>query len=235
MNSQVTSLQVWRAFAGFLARPALPRRAAGIDGAAIRHTLALYGLDLVLMVPLILVALGAEAMGIHMPENALDSIEIDAMWIAVIVLGAPLSEEVLFRGWLSGRPGHVAAVAMLVLGFMGAAFAAGLGSQAGVLAAGFGALALAALAIWRGRRSEPFRFYSHRFRWFFYASALAFAAIHLLNYQGEASALLVVPQFVAGLIFGYARVTNGLWSSIALHALHNATFLTLAAIGGQLG
>ena len=62
---------------------------------------------------------------------------------------------------------------------------------------------------------------------------MLFALAHLANYtEGEAVLLLplVVPQLLAGLIFGYARVTYGLWSGMLLHMMHNALFISLVVL-----
>jgi len=36
-------------------------------------------------------------------------------------------------------------------------------------------------------------------------------------------------------MLGYVRVSFALWDAIALHAAHNATAVTIAALAGQLG
>lgn len=227
--------RTWRDFAGFVARPALPARPAGPGAAGLRSTLSLYALDLALMIPLVLAAMAAEALGMQIPHNAMEDIHFDAAWIALVVIGAPLAEEVAFRGWLSGRPGHILAVAILVLGALAITAAAGMGSPAAVAAAIGAVILLAPLALWVLRRRPPAAIFARHFRWIFYLGALAFAAIHLLNYDGGASAILIVPQLIAGLIFGYSRIINGLWSSILLHVLHNGVFLALALGSGELG
>jgi cyanate permease len=42
--------------------------------------------------------------------------------------------------------------------------------------------------------------------------------------------VLVVPQLIAGLIFGYARVTYGLWSDMMLHMMHNGLLVGLIVL-----
>ena len=91
----------------------------------------------------------------------------------------------------------------------------------------------AALAFWLRHRPEM-PFFARHFAWFYFASALLFASAHLMNYtEGTALILLplVVPQLIAGLIFGYARVTYGLWSDMLLHMMHNAALIGLVIIG----
>ena len=63
--------------------------------------------------------------------------------------------------------------------------------------------------------------------------SLLFASAHLSNYAQDASPVLlvlVVPQLIAGLIFGYARITYGLWSDMLLHMLHNGLLIGLVVL-----
>src|SRR5690606_34812274 len=90
----------WRAVAGFVARPALPARPAGPGAAGLRSPFSRYALAAALMIPLVLAAMAAEALGLQIPRNAMEDLDFDAAWIAMIVIGAPLAEEVAFRGWL---------------------------------------------------------------------------------------------------------------------------------------
>ena len=81
-------------------------------------------------------------------------------------------------------------------------------------------------------------FFARHFAWFYFASALLFAAAHLMNYaDGMTLALLplVVPQLIAGLIFGYARVTYGLWSDMLLHMMHNGLLIGLIVLSKGMG
>ena len=60
----------------------------------------------------------------------------------------------------------------------------------------------------------------------FYLSAAGFAALHAFNFGADepsfALALLVLPQFVSGLIYGYARMRYGMWANVGLHSANNA-------------
>jgi membrane protease YdiL (CAAX protease family) len=223
----------WRTFAAFLRRPALPTRVTGLRPAALGATLRLFALDLVLMALLIGLAALATAFGFRFPENAIDQLNLSPMWLGIIVVGAPLAEELAFRGWLSGRPGHVTALIALLVGI---AIPIVSGPQAHpILVLGSMAIAVIVaigLLFWL-RKRPPFRFFSRHFAWFYAASALLFASAHLANYTVDASPillLLVVPQLIAGLIFGYARVTYGLWSDMLLHMLHNGLLISLVVL-----
>ncbi len=65
-------------------------------------------------------------------------------------------------------------------------------------------------------------FFKKYFFIFFYLSALTFGLLHVNNYQicNKHSVLiifLVLPQLFSGLVFGYARLKYGIWTSILLH------------------
>lgn len=229
-----TTREEWAAFRAFLARPQLPKRPAplpiGIVGVG-----RLYLLDALLMVSIAIIASIVVFAGFEIPESSLEEMALTPGWIAIIIIGAPLTEELMFRSWLSGRPGH------LVAGLAGSAALLGLPAIA-VLGEAGSTIALtlvivlvviAALALWRWRAAPPMRWFVALFPTIFWLVAIAFALIHLVNYEAAGGILmllpLVVPQFVAGLLFGYARVRYGLWASIALHAMHNGT-----AVGAML-
>jgi membrane protease YdiL (CAAX protease family) len=245
MNGEATSPAVarwapaeWRAFAAFLRRPVVPERVTGIRLGALAGTLKLFALDAVLMAGLIGLIAVATALGFKVPENAIDNIKLGPVMLAAIVVFAPLGEELIFRSWLSGRPGHVTAAIALVLGI---AIPTLSGMQAHpVLFAGglaIGAVLAVALAVWL-RRHRAMPFFSRHFAWFYAAASLLFALAHLTNYtQGGGAILLalVVPQLVVGLILGYARVTYGLWSDMLLHMLHNGVLIGLLVLQKGLG
>ena len=81
------------------------------------------------------------ALGVRLPGHLLEDLELGPALIAFIVVGAPLGEELVFRGWLSGRPGHVGATLVLL--------AAGLLAGAALLSlpGPRGALALVAVLV----------------------------------------------------------------------------------------
>lgn len=238
MNGQVTSLQsagTWRRFGAFLLRPELPGHVTGMRMAALPVLARLFALDLALMAGLILLAAMLVALGVELPQHMLDGLEMGLPLILFILVAAPVGEEIVFRGWLSGRPGHVAASAALLAAagiFFYSTRTAEIAPVTGlaVLAAG---LALAPLLLWLNRGRRPMVVFRRNFRWFYLGSALAFASVHLVNFTGPALILLplTLPQLLLGLILGYARVRFGLWSCILLHAAHNALFLGLILAG----
>jgi len=224
---------VWRDFAAFLRRPVLPERVTGIRPAALGDTLRLFALDLGLMAILLAIVGLFLLLGLKPPENAIGKLHLGPMWLAIIVVAAPLAEELVFRSWLSGRPGHVMAVIALLVGVAIPVISGPQGHPVLLL----GSLAIAVvvalgLAFWL-RKHPPLPWFGRHFVWFYVAAALLFALAHLTNYsQGDALVLLplVVPQLVVGLILGYARVTYGLWSDMLLHMLHNGLLISLVVM-----
>ncbi len=231
------SAPLWRNVARFALRPRLPARMTGMSRPALADTFKLYGFDMVLMGAVLVVFLTIEMAGVELPSNELEEIDLGLQWIALIVLGAPIAEEVVFRGWLSGRPGAVWPVALMLFAFLlSGTITAGMGAAEG---AGFmlASVAVAGVLAYVWNSKPPHRWFVRAFPLFFWASALGFAAIHLGNYADTEEMLwpLVIPQFLAGILFAYARVHHGLWSSILLHALHNGTFIALVLMGEVLG
>lgn len=223
----------WRAFGAFMRRPVLPQRVTGIRFAALAGTLKLFALDALLMAVLLGLVGLASAMGVKFPANAIDSLKLGPLLIALIVVFAPLVEELIFRSWLSGRPGHVTAAIALALG-VAIPIASGAQGHPVLLLGGvaIGSLVAIGLLVWM-RGHPPLAFFGRHFTWFYAVASVLFALAHLTNYtQGEALILLplVVPQLIVGLILGYARVTYGLWSDIMLHMLHNAVLIGLIVL-----
>jgi len=223
----------WRAFGAFLRRPVLPERVTGIRPPAIAGTLKLFVLDLILMAFLLGLVGLATAAGLKLPQNAMDSLKLGPMVLLLIVVVAPLAEELVFRSWLSGRPGHVTAAIALVVGVAIPVISGPQGHPLLLLGSFAIAIVVAVgLVLWL-RRHRAMPFFSRHFVWFYGAASLLFALAHLTNYtQGTALILLplVVPQLIVGLILGYARVTYGLWSDIALHMLHNGLLIGLVVL-----
>ena len=229
----------WREFGAFIKRPQLPARASGPFSSGLAAIARLYPLDILVMV-LLIAAMGAlTLLGFELPRHALEELELGPVVIAFIVIGAPLGEELLFRGWLSGRPGHVLALLVAIAGAALAYFAsqslAAPASAFAALGAVVAATAGVVLSLWFGRGKPAWTWFQRNFRWFYFGSALAFASVHLVNFSAVNAALLplTLPQFVLGLILGYVRVFNGLWAAILFHALHNALFIGLALAAAE--
>ena len=231
----------WSRFFAFLKWPTLPDRAVPMQAAGFVAVMRMLALDLLVMSVLLGTAFAVIALGVDIPETAIAGMEMTAGLAFAAIVVAPLAEEIGFRSWLSGRPGHVLFIVatLVAVGIVGASLTTGMQSVdpvKGIIAL---VIFLAGLvATWVLRQRGAMGWFRKAFPLFYWFSALAFASIHLLNFSVEnmlAILPLVLPQFVIGLVLGYLRVNYGLWSSILLHILHNAAFISLVAIAGAAG
>ncbi len=223
----------WRRFGAFLRSPALPERASGFSLVSLRGVGWMFVLDLLLMSVIIGAAILTFSFGFELPSNKLAGLTLGLPIVLMIVIGAPIFEEIGFRGWLSGRPAHIWPLIIIGTAVFGLPLLIGQG-QPFIVAGGLLIAVVAAIFVaWRLWARTPFRFFSRYFGWFYALSTLTFAVVHLTNYDNANPAflLLVIPQAIAGLLFGYTRVHYGLWASMLLHALHNGTFIAFALMG----
>lgn len=219
----------WRDFALFLRRPAWNGPVGLRAGWGIAA--AMLGLNLLgLAVLLLVLPLWQHLTGIEGP-SAFEGIPIEYL-LPAVVLAAPIGEEILFRGWLSGRPRALwllgcvlVAVLMLVILPVGSA-------QAGVAVLG---LLLSALVGWLvlRKRAAP-GWIASAFPALFFIAATLFALVHVFNYSapGLLHLPMVLPQFWAGLTLGYVRTRVGLPAAMLVHGASNALALGLVALGG---
>lgn len=78
-------------------------------------------------------------------------------------------------------------------------------------------------------------FWQKYFRFIFYFSAIFFAVVHLSNFYEQAShifllPIIVLPQFIGGLMIGYLRVRYNFFLGFLMHAIFNAIFITIALL-----
>lgn len=153
------------------------------------------------------------------------------------LLLAPVVEEALFRGWMSGR---IAALRFAALGVAAhLCFLGSLGASEAwrmPLALGGVVLVFFGLVQWLSRRERERQvpgWFARHFRWLVWGSSLAFALIHLGNYgplTDPRGVLVVSSQLIGGLTLAYVRTRIGLGPAMAYHAAYNA----LVLIGGYL-
>lgn len=229
----------WSRFFTFLRRPTLPERAAPMQFASVVAVGRMLALDMIVMSLLLGTAFAVMAFGVDIPKTAISGMEMTPGLAFAAIVFAPIAEEIAFRSWLSGRPGHVAFIvlsiaAIAVIGLSGTAQVLDINPVTGLLAL---ALFLAGIvSTFVLRRRGAMGWFQKAFPFFYWFSALAFASIHLLNFSVENMAAilpLVLPQFAIGLVLGYLRVNYGLWTSILLHMLHNGAFIGLVAAAGS--
>jgi membrane protease YdiL (CAAX protease family) len=151
------------------------------------------------------------------------------MLVPVVVLVAPVLEELLFRGWQSGSAAALwlLGCALVCVGALVIAAQSPWLAIGAILGAG-----IAALLGWRRlrHRPAPLAWFARSFPVIFYLVAAGFALLHLMNYPRFSllAVPLVLPQLWAALVLGYIRQRIGLVPGIAAHMLANAASLGLA-------
>ncbi len=83
------------------------------------------------------------------------------------------------------------------------------------------------------------KFYLKKFNYIFYSAAFVFALLHLFNFLDFEqiwflAPLIILPQFILGLILGFVRMKFGLGWAIANHLIHNAVLVTPVILIGLL-
>lgn len=196
--------------------------------------LKLYALNLgVLFLLLPLLMWWTRSMGIQPPQMTREIPEAALLLLTIAVL--PPLEEIVFRGWLAGKPWQLFALATVALAGIALGAAQAFGPGLVVL----GVLVLAVVALVAGtvilrRRQEAPAWFTANFHWFFWGSALVFAAAHYSNYKEMSLAHLpvVLPQLWSGLVFGFTRLRFGILRSMGLHMASNAFVLGAFFLAG---
>jgi membrane protease YdiL (CAAX protease family) len=229
---------ILRDFLGFLKAPAVLRPSGvwSVKSLASWGVMTLFHIGVLLLVILPLVTLWQQAFDLP-PPDAFDKFPKELL-LPIVVIVAPILEEIAFRGWQTGRPrvlpGVISALLLLLLAVAGPTL--GLVTvPVGVRIAIVVAIVLLGPVGWfvLRRRGTP-RWYLRAYPLVFYGVALVFAGVHLLNYaQFSLLAIpLVLPQLWAGLTLAFVRMRLGLVASIAVHMASNGAALALASLAG---
>lgn len=228
----------------YLRRPYFPAGRDRLGEAALRHLLQLLFLSLAIVMTVSSIV-GGIITGVlgEVPENANTTVgtENPMQLLLYGLILAPIVEELLFRSWLRGRLTCILGLPALACLF---AVAATAGDDITIVMTVLLAAASVGLL---GMIAKRFKSLSApeqkaaRWRLFpvaFYGSALAFALLHLLNYEAGLSSpimlLAVLPQAAVGLILGYVCMRFGLLSAILFHALYNLVLIGLFFLAQSL-
>jgi membrane protease YdiL (CAAX protease family) len=225
LRARLVDVARFAAHPTFIAQPMAWGRAAAIA------LLAIFALDLALDW---LVAAAGEALdpaGTLLPAPIEQDISL-AEDIFTALIFAPVTEELLFRGWMTGRAAGLrfAIWGFAALGLFGLSLFVPPALTMPVALAGVAAV-LAGLVQWSRWRhvdsAVPGWFVRH-YRWFVWGSTLLFGLTHLGNYEPLAhpvGLLVVLPQTIGGLLLAYTRTRLGLGAAMAHHAAYNAVWL----------
>lgn len=232
-----------RDFLRFVVRPTLTPRAPGRRAGGTIASDWLSGLNLgrllkwaLFLWAINLIFLGPIAVAAATAAGAQHRLNIHAIpWLHAL-LWAPLVEELVFRYSLR-RIVHALWVVPVSVGIM----------LTGPTTASILLLTAVFLICWSpwtnrrrfllSRRSPGTswalrRRYRQLFPWVFHSANLAFAAVHLHNFNMSQGAfwllpLLVLPQWLTGMVLGWLRVRRGIGAAMLLHALFNGGPLLL--------
>lgn len=238
-----------RDFFRFLARPDFKRvsgRTAGESwqedwfpslrlGRILQWAGLLWTVNILLLGPIAVVAAGL--------SGAQHRLQLDNIPWLQAVLWAPLVEELVFRYGLR----RVATLFWLLPASVCALLA---GPQALTIVL----TGLIVIACWWSQRHTATRHprplswqartrYRRYFFWVVHGSCLVFAAIHLANFSHSSTPLwalplMVLPQWLTGLVLAWIRVRRGFGAAVSLHAVFNAgpllvVWLVLSAVSGS--
>lgn len=216
---------VLRRFATFLLAPELPAESRPQSSHEFMALLVFLLLLLIAKALFVLILYALAAAGYQLPSNDLGP--LDPVAVLAIVLVTPLIEEIGFRSWLTGRP---AVLSLLVTSFLSYSLYRNVEGMVWPVLVLIGGLAIAVAVRNRPRPS----WFAKSFPALFYLSSTAFAGMHLLNQENIVfgpELLLMFPQLIGGLVYGYSRVMYGFWSASALHMANNGAFLALMVTG----
>jgi hypothetical protein len=219
-------------FAAFVRRPVrYPRVAAARSGWVVRVLFfALLALTLDLPLTLLIDWLGGLT-GIEYKVPTDNRLAFGLLAIGV----APAGEELLFRAGMRNAAYTLLFFPVLFFGY----FAGMLGGAPyvwGAVAAALPVLLLSRL-LRPARRAAIRRALGRRYAIVFWLYAVLFGLMHIANYSFTSKQLVVMPlfvlpQLVAGAVFGYLRLRDGLRSSWLAHMLNNAFGVILLAFFG---
>ena len=228
----VRSGAMLREFAAYLRRPQLSAPTGLRAPGAWRRWAKLVALQLAVLLGLLLPLIGFWQKYFDLPlPDAFGQVP-PAYLVPFAVLVAPVLEEWLFRGWLTGRPRALwllaCALACAVLLYLSTTGFDPLAASGGIVA-----VILAAGAGWWILRRRPVpAWFTAGFPALFYLSAAAFTLSHVVNYPSFSLLALpmVLPQLWGGLMLGFIRMRIGLPASMLAHATANAAALGLAML-----
>lgn len=217
--------------ASFLKRPRVMVPAGLLRGSSWSALGVLCGVHIaiLLLVLLPITALTQQLLGLQ-PPDAFDTLP-EGWLVPITVVFAPVIEEVLFRGWQSGRPRALWLLACAVAGGLVLTI---LPPAATAPFAALGAMAAVVIAMAAGwfalRRRQSPQAYRRAFPAIYWLAAICFASIHVLNYSDASAltALLVLPQLWAGIMLGFTRQRLGLVAGMLQHAAANGSIMALS-------
>lgn len=218
-------------FYEYLKLPRFKISSNGSIGQNLKETLSLFivvfVLEVILLYPLMKL-IGMDDMD-HAMESLMDTMPSYLIAFFAIV-AAPIIEEFIFRYPLKNS--YLMEILLwMFLGMLG--FLVGqniIEDQAWIFAVAFVLMRIIYFVSNISSEDKNIRFqsnYSKNFPIYFYGVAVFFAFVHVSNFQINPDQwmfvpVLVIPQFLLGLLLGYIRMKYGILYCILVHALNNS-------------
>lgn len=223
-----------RDIVAFIARPRLPGTRMGWSRLMVFLLIAVITLDLAIDTSLQWLLEHVDETALDLPEQLEFEYTLIGDMLSLLIL-APLFEEALFRGWLSG---HRASLRFAGWGVLAAALftlsssplVAEFYTPIVVLAGTVAALAFAQWVYTRNRDADVPPWFASNFHWFVWGSSLAFAMAHLVrfdHFDSLADMLIIAPQVLGGLLLAYSRTRFGLRAAMVHHATYNLVYVVI--------
>ena len=206
--------ETYKDFTVFLKRPVCQQDPIQTWRQKAKILFSLLAIDILIMIFLAAVISGIEELGLVNMENHQVTMFVQefSVWeiFLLMVVIMPFIEELVFRLYLRFRYNYLGRLIILL------ASVAGKQNKS---------------------RIETYltNFWASRFKGIFYLSAIIFGFVHLANFEYSIpllllSPILIAPQFIGGLFFGYLRVKYTLALGYFMHAIHNAIFILVPLI-----
>jgi membrane protease YdiL (CAAX protease family) len=206
--------ETYKDFTVFLKRPVCQQDPIQTWRQKAKILFSLLAIDILIMVILVAVISGIEELGLVNMENhqVMMFVQQYSVWeiFLLMVVIVPFIEELIFRLYLRFKYNYLARLIILL------ASVAGKQNKTKI-------------------ETYLTNFWASRFKGIFYLSAIIFGFVHLANFEYSIpllllSPILVAPQFIGGLFFGYLRVKYTLALGYFMHAIHNAIFILVPLI-----
>ena len=223
-----------RDLGAFIVHPRLPESPMGWSRLVVFLLIAVVTLDLAIDTTLQVLLEHVDEAVWDLPEQLVFEYSLIGDILSLLII-APLVEEALFRGWLSG---HRASLRFAAWGVLAAALftltrlpqLADFYLIMMVLAGGIAALAFAQWLYTRNRDTAVPPWFARNFRWFVWGSSLAFGVMHLVNFDhldSPVDAIIVAPEALGGMFLAYSRTRFGLRAAMVHHALYNLVYVVI--------
>lgn len=213
--------------AGFVGRPIMFEQQMPFGRPAILVIAIVLTIDIAMTLSLLALETGLEANG-YKPPTLLDHEFSLPSELFLTLIAAPVLEEALFRGWLTGYRRDVRfavfAIVSLILVYQFREIGLGLVNLIALIF-------LIVIAVdWYAKRKisdDIVPYFRRNFHWIVWGSSLLFGMSHLGNYSDATFGLdwlYISSQALGGVLLAYTRLRVGLWAAIVHHASFNALF-----------